>query len=175
MSSTTASSPDRSALTAPFAGTVTTVGAPVGARVALGDVLFEKMGIKGGRKGKSGVYSTDVNELERIAADKDGPGAEIAGKVLDWRQLSKLKGTYTDALIAAADERTCRVHTSYQLAASSTGRLASSDPNLQNIPIRTETGRQIRQAFIADPGKVLISADYSQIELRILEIGRAHV
>ena len=101
--------------------------------------------------------------LEELALTHELPRA-----ILDWRQLSKLKGTYTDALIEALDPETNRVHTSYQLAAASTGRLASSDPNLQNIPIRTETGRQIRQAFVPAPGHVLISADYSQIELRLL-------
>jgi len=125
------------------------------------------MGIKGGRKGKSGVYSTDVNELERIAADKDSPGAVIARKVLDWRQLSKLKSTYTDALQAQINPATGRVHTSYSLTGAQTGRLSSTDPNLQNIPIRTEIGRQIRDAFVAEPGNVILAADYSQIELRL--------
>ncbi|MEO5866757.1 MAG: DNA polymerase, partial [Sphingomonas sp.] len=131
------------------------------------DVLFDKMGIKGGRKGKSGVYSTDVNELERIAADKDSPGREMVAKVLDWRQLSKLKSTYTDALQAQINLATGRVHTSYSLTGAQTGRLSSTDPNLQNIPIRTETGRQIRDAFVAEPGNVILAADYSQIELRL--------
>ena len=125
------------------------------------------MGIKGGRKGKSGVYSTDVNELERIAADKDSPGREMVAKVLDWRQLSKLKSTYTDALQAQINPATGRVHTSYSLTGAQTGRLSSTDPNLQNIPIRTETGRQIRDAFVAEPGNVILAADYSQIELRL--------
>jgi DNA polymerase-1 len=125
------------------------------------------MGIKGGRKGKSGVYSTDVNELERIAADKDSPGKTIAARVLDWRQLSKLKSTYTDALQAQINPETGRVHTSYSLTGAQTGRLSSTDPNLQNIPIRTEIGRQIRDAFVAEPGNVLLAADYSQIELRL--------
>lgn len=146
-----------------IAGGPFTIGSPK----QLGDVLFEKMGIKGGRKGKSGVYSTDVNELERIAADKDGPGAEIAGKVLDWRQLSKLKSTYTDSLQEQINSATGRVHTSYSLTGAQTGRLSSTDPNLQNIPIRTETGRQIRDAFVAEPGNVILAADYSQIELRL--------
>jgi DNA polymerase-1 len=146
-----------------IAGGPFTIGSPK----QLGDVLFEKMGIKGGRKGKSGVYSTDVNELERIAADKDGPGAEIAGKVLDWRQLSKLKSTYTDSLQEQINPATGRVHTSYSLTGAQTGRLSSTDPNLQNIPIRTETGRQIRDAFVAEPGNVILAADYSQIELRL--------
>ncbi len=139
----------------------------IGSPQQLGNVLFERMGIKGGRKGKSGVYSTDVNELERIAADKASPGAVIAARVLDWRQLSKLKSTYTDALQAQINPETGRVHTSYSLTGAQTGRLSSTDPNLQNIPIRTEIGRQIRDAFVAEPGNVLLAADYSQIELRL--------
>ncbi len=146
-----------------IAGFKFTIGSPK----QLGDVLFDKMGIKGGRKGKSGVYSTDVNELERIAADKDSPGREMVLKVLDWRQLSKLKSTYTDALQAQINPHTGRVHTSYSLTGAQTGRLSSTDPNLQNIPIRTEVGRQIRDAFVAEPGNVILSADYSQIELRL--------
>jgi DNA polymerase-1 len=146
-----------------LAGGAFTIGSPK----QLGDVLFERMGIKGGRKGKSGVYSTDVNELERIAADKDSPGKDIARKVLDWRQLSKLKSTYTDALQAQINPATGRVHTSYSLTGAQTGRLSSTDPNLQNIPIRTEVGRQIRDAFVAEEGNVLLAADYSQIELRL--------
>ncbi len=143
-----------------IAGGPFTIGSPK----QLGDVLFERMGLKGGRKGKSGVYSTDVSELERIAADGGHP---IANKVLEWRQLTKLKSTYTDALQASINPATGRVHTSYGLAHAQTGRLASTDPNLQNIPIRTEIGRRIRDAFVAEPGKLLLSADYSQIELRI--------
>ncbi|RJF93254.1 DNA polymerase I [Sphingomonas cavernae] len=147
-----------------IAGTPFTIGSPK----QLGEILFERMGLKGGRKGKSGVYSTDVNELERIAALKDGgPGIEMARKVLDWRQLSKLKSTYTDALQAEINPVTRRVHTSYSLTGAQTGRLASNDPNLQNIPVRSETGRRIRDAFVAEPGNVLLSADYSQIELRL--------
>ncbi|MCX8474156.1 MAG: DNA polymerase I [Sphingomonas sp.] len=146
-----------------IAGFKFTIGSPK----QLGDVLFDKMGIKGGRKGKSGVYSTDVNELERIAADKDSPGREMVVKVLDWRQLTKLKSTYTDALQAQINPETGRVHTSYSLTGAQTGRLSSTDPNLQNIPIRTEVGRQIRDAFVAEPGNVILSADYSQIELRL--------
>ncbi|GAA0657471.1 DNA polymerase-1 [Sphingomonas insulae] len=146
-----------------LAGAPFTIGSPK----QLGDVLFEKMGIKGGRKGKSGVYSTDVNELERIAADRDSPGAEIAARVLDWRQLTKLKNTYTDALQQEINPRTGRVHTSYSLTGAQTGRLSSTEPNLQNIPIRTEVGRQIRDAFVAEPGNVILAADYSQIELRL--------
>ena len=129
----------------------------------IGELLFGEMNLPGGKKTASGQWETGAATLEILAETHALPRA-----ILDWRQLSKLKGTYTDALSAAADPKTDRVHTSYQLAAASTGRLASSDPNLQNIPIRTETGRQIRQAFIAAPGNVLISADYSQIELRLL-------
>ncbi len=129
----------------------------------IGDILFGEMNLPGGKKTASGQWGTDASVLEELAQAHDLPRT-----ILDWRQLAKLKGTYTDALIEAMDPETNRVHTSYQLAAASTGRLASSDPNLQNIPIRTETGRQIRQAFVARPGHVLISADYSQIELRIL-------
>ena len=146
-----------------LAGGPFTIGSPK----QLGDVLFERMGLKGGRKGKSGVYSTDVTELERLAADKDSPGAEIAARVLDWRQLTKLKNTYTDSLQEQIHPDTGRVHTSYSLTGAQTGRLSSTDPNLQNIPIRTETGRQIRDAFVADTGNVILAADYSQIELRL--------
>ena len=135
----------------------------IGSPKQLGDVLFEKMGYKGGRKGKSGQYSTDQAILEGLAAQ----GAEVATKVLEWRQLSKLKSTYTDALQAAINPGTGRVHTSYSLVGAQTGRLSSTDPNLQNIPIRTEIGRQIREAFVAEPGHVLLAADYSQIELRL--------
>ncbi|WP_226636436.1 DNA polymerase I [Brevundimonas poindexterae] len=129
----------------------------------IGEILFGEMNLPGGKKTASGQWGTDAAQLEALAESHDLPRV-----ILDWRQLAKLKGTYTDALTEAADPATNRVHTAYQLAAASTGRLASSDPNLQNIPIRTETGRQIRQAFIASPGQVLISADYSQIELRLL-------
>jgi len=146
-----------------LAGGPFTIGSPK----QLGDVLFERMGLKGGRKGKSGVYSTDVTELERLASDKDSPGAEIAARVLDWRQLTKLKNTYTDSLQEQIHPDTGRVHTSYSLTGAQTGRLSSTDPNLQNIPIRTETGRQIRDAFVADAGNVILAADYSQIELRL--------
>ncbi|WP_293828394.1 DNA polymerase I [uncultured Brevundimonas sp.] len=135
----------------------------IGSPRQIGDILFGELNLPGGKKTASGQWGTDASVLEDLALSHDLPRT-----ILDWRQLSKLKGTYTDALIAAADPATDRVHTSYQLAAASTGRLASSDPNLQNIPIRTETGREIRQAFIAAPGHVLISADYSQIELRLL-------
>lgn len=135
----------------------------VGSPKQLGEVLFGRMGLKGGRKGKTGDYSTDVNELERLA----GEGVEVARLVLEWRQLSKLKSTYTDALQAQINPETGRVHTSYSLVGAQTGRLSSNDPNLQNIPIRTENGRRIREAFVAEPGNVLMSADYSQIELRL--------
>jgi len=129
----------------------------------IGDILFGEMALPGGKKTATGQWGTDASVLEELALAHDLPRT-----LLDWRQLSKLKGTYTDALVAAADPVTNRVHTSYQLAAATTGRLASSDPNLQNIPVRNEIGRQIRQAFVAAPGNVLISADYSQIELRLL-------
>ena len=135
----------------------------IGSPKQLGDVLFERLGYRGGRKGKSGQYSTDQAILEGLA----GQGAEVATKVLEWRQLSKLKSTYTDALQAAINPETGRVHTSYSLVGAQTGRLSSTDPNLQNIPIRTEIGRQIREAFVAEPGHVLLAADYSQIELRL--------
>ncbi len=135
----------------------------IGSPQQLGQVLFDRLGLKGGRKGKSGQYSTDVNELERLAAE----GVPVARLVLDWRQLTKLKSTYTDALQAQINRETGRVHTSYSLSGAQTGRLASTEPNLQNIPIRTEIGRQIRDAFVAEPGHVLMSADYSQIELRL--------
>lgn len=135
----------------------------IGSTQQLGAILFDKMGYKGGKKGKSGAYSTDVTVLEQLKAQ----GAEIAGKILDWRQLSKLKSTYTDALQAQINADTGRVHTSYSLTGAQTGRLSSTDPNLQNIPIRTEIGRQIRHAFVAEPGNVILAADYSQIELRL--------
>ncbi len=140
-------------------------GAPfsVGSPKQLGEILFGQMGLKGGKKGKSGEYSTDVTVLERLADD----GAEIARKVLEWRQLSKLKSTYTDSLQEQINPKTGRVHTSYSISGAQTGRLSSNDPNLQNIPIRTEIGRRIREAFVAEPGNVLLSADYSQVELRL--------
>lgn len=140
-------------------------GFTIGSPKQLGDVLFDKLGFKGGKKGKSGQYSTDQSVLERLAGE--GEGAEIATKVLEWRQLSKLRSTYTEALQAAINPRTNRVHTSYSLVGAQTGRLSSTDPNLMNIPIRTELGRQIRDAFVAEPGNVLLAADYSQIELRL--------
>lgn len=141
------------------AGCQFTIGSPQ----QLGEVLFGKMGLKGGRKGKSGTWSTDVNELERLSRD----GVPIASLVLEWRQLSKLKSTYTDALQQQINKETGRVHTSYSLSGAQTGRLSSTDPNLQNIPIRTEIGRRIRDAFVAEPGYVMLAADYSQIELRL--------
>jgi DNA polymerase-1 len=134
----------------------------------LGEVLFEKMQLAGGKKSaKTGAYGTDAGVLEELAEQ----GVEIAAKVLEWRQYSKLKSTYTDALPKAISPRDGRVHTSYAMALTTTGRLSSSDPNLQNIPIRTEEGRKIRTAFVAPEGFTLLSADYSQIELRLL----AHV
>jgi DNA polymerase-1 len=141
------------------AGCRFTIGSPQ----QLGDILFNQMGLAGGRKGKSGTWSTDVTELERLARE----GVPIAELVLDWRQLTKLKSTYTDALQEQVNRETQRVHTSYSLSGAQTGRLASTDPNLMNIPIRTEIGRRIRDAFIAEPGFVVLSADYSQIELRL--------
>jgi DNA polymerase I len=135
----------------------------IGSPKQLGEILFEKMGLKGGKKGKTGQYSTDVTVLEKLAVQ----GSEISRKVLDWRQLSKLKSTYTDALQEQINPETGRVHTSYSLVGAQTGRLSSTEPNLQNIPIRTEIGRQIRHAFVAEPGNVILAADYSQIELRL--------
>ncbi len=138
----------------------------VGSPKQLGEILFDKMELPGGKKGKTGAYSTGADILEDLATEHDLPG-----RVLDWRQLSKLKSTYTDALQEHIHPDTGRVHTSYSIAGANTGRLASTDPNLQNIPVRSEEGRRIREAFIAEPGNVLVSLDYSQIELRIL----AHV
>ncbi len=135
----------------------------IGSPKQLGEILFDKMGYKGGRKGKSGQYSTDQAILEKLAMQ----GAEVARMVLDWRQHSKLKSTYTDALQAAINPDTGRVHTSYSLVGAQTGRLSSTDPNLQNIPVRTAIGRRIREAFVAEQGHVLLAADYSQIELRL--------
>ena len=142
-----------------LAGQAFTIGSPK----QLGEILFDKLGFKGGKKGKTGQYSTDQGILERLS----GEGAVIADKVLEWRQLSKLRSTYTEALQAAINPETGRVHTSYSLVGAQTGRLSSTEPNLQNIPIRTELGRQIREAFVAEPGNVLLAADYSQIELRL--------
>lgn len=137
----------------------------LGSPQQLGVILFDRLGLPGGKKTKTGQWSTDADTLEELAVQHPLPATLLA-----WRQLSKLKSTYTDALVAHSDSAQ-RVHTSFSLAATTTGRLASSDPNLQNIPIRTEEGRKIRQAFIAPPGSVLLSADYSQIELRLM----AHV
>jgi len=138
----------------------------VGSPKQLGEIMFDKLGYEGGKKGKNGAYSTGADILEDLATIHDLPK-----RVLDWRQLSKLKSTYTDALQDHINPDTGRVHTSYSIAGANTGRLASTDPNLQNIPVRTEDGRRIREAFIAETGNVLVSLDYSQIELRIL----AHV
>ncbi len=165
-------------LSAEFAGRLETLegeihqlaGHPfnVGSPKQLGEVLFEEMGLEPGPKGKTktGQWSTHSDVLEPLSAQ----GHTIAEKVLDWRQLSKLKGTYTDALVGQINARTGRVHTSYSLAATNTGRMSSNDPNLQNIPIRTEEGRKIRYAFVAEPGHKLISVDYSQIELRLVAV-----
>lgn len=136
----------------------------------LGEVLFEKLNYKGGKKTKTGAWATGAGVLEGLAVDEALSEEErlLPQTILEWRQLSKLKSTYSDALPKFINEATQRVHTSYSLAATSTGRLASTDPNIQNIPIRTAEGREIRKAFVAEPGNVLLSADYSQIELRIL-------
>ena len=130
----------------------------------IGDILFGKMNLPGGTKTRTGQWSTGARELEDLAE----AGHELPQKILDWRQVSKLRSTYTEALPNYVNPTTKRVHTSYALAATSTGRLSSSEPNLQNIPIRTEDGRKIRKAFVAAPGMKLVSADYSQIELRLL-------
>lgn len=130
----------------------------------LGEVLFEKLKFPGGKKGKTGAYSTSAEVLEGLSEQ----GFTLADTLLEWRQLAKLKSTYTDALVQQINPKTGRVHTSYAMAATSTGRLASSDPNLQNIPIRKEEGKKIRSAFVASPGMKLLSVDYSQIELRLL-------
>ncbi len=135
----------------------------VGSPAQLGEILFDKLGLEGGKKGKTGKYSTGADILEDLATEH-----ELPRRVLDWRQLSKLKSTYTDALQTHINPDTGRVHTSYSITGANTGRLASTDPNLQNIPVRTEEGRRIREAFIAEPGNVMVSLDYSQIELRIL-------
>jgi DNA polymerase-1 len=135
----------------------------VGSPKQLGEILFDEMGLPGGKKGKTGAYATGADVLEDLATEH-----ELPGLVLDWRQLSKLKSTYTDALQEHINKDTGRVHTSYSIAGANTGRLASTDPNLQNIPVRSEEGRRIREAFVAEEGKVIVSLDYSQIELRIL-------
>ena len=138
----------------------------LGSPKQLGEILFDDLGLSGGKKTKTGAWQTGAGVLEKLASEHALPKT-----VLDWRHYSKLKSTYTEALVAQINKDTGRVHTSFALAATTTGRLSSSDPNLQNIPIRTEDGRKIRDAFIAEPGHVLVAADYSQIELRIL----AHV
>ncbi len=138
----------------------------VGSPKQLGEIMFDKLGYQGGKKGKTGAYATGADILEDLSTEH-----ELPGRVLDWRQLSKLKSTYTDALQDHINADTGRVHTSYMQTGAATGRLSSTDPNLQNIPIRSEEGRRIREAFIAPEGKVLVALDYSQIELRIL----AHV
>jgi DNA polymerase-1 len=135
----------------------------IGSPAQVGEILFDRMGLPGGNRGKTGKYSTPADVLEDLATEHDLPG-----RVLDWRQLQKLKSTYTDALQDHINPETGRVHTSYVISGASTGRLASTDPNLQNIPVRSEEGRRIREAFVAAPGNVLVSLDYSQIELRIL-------
>jgi DNA polymerase I len=134
----------------------------IGSTKQLGDVLFEKLQLPGGKKGKTGAYGTDAGILETLA-----PLHPVPAQVLEWRQLTKLKSTYADALDDEIDGQTGRVHTTFALAATATGRFSSSDPNIQNIPIRTEEGRKIRGAFVAEPGHLLLSADYSQIELRL--------
>jgi DNA polymerase-1 len=144
-----------------LAGREFTIGSPK----QLGEILFDEMGLNAGntKKGKSGAYTTDASVLEALA----NQGHDLPARVLEWRQLSKLKSTYTDALQEQIDPKTGRVHTSFSQAVASTGRLSSNDPNLQNIPIRTEEGRKIRYAFVAEKGHVLLSVDYSQIELRL--------
>ncbi|MTH77394.1 DNA polymerase I [Paracoccus aestuariivivens] len=139
----------------------------VGSPKQLGEILFERMGLSGGKQGKTGAFSTSADVLEDLAAE----GHDLPARVLDWRGISKLKSTYTDALPTHVNADTGRVHTSYSITGAQTGRLASTDPNLQNIPVRTDEGRRIREAFVAGPGMKIISLDYSQIELRIL----AHV
>ena len=139
----------------------------VGSAKQLGEVLFDEMKLGGGRRMKTGAWGTDASVLQTLADQ----GHELPARIMDWRQLQKLKSTYADALVGQINPATGRVHTSYAQAIASTGRLSSTDPNLQNIPIRTEEGSRIRHAFIAEPGHVLVSADYSQIELRLL----AHV
>jgi DNA polymerase-1 len=139
----------------------------VGSPKQLGEILFDEQKLPGGRRSKTGAWSTDAAILDELAAQ----GHALPVKILEHRQIAKLKGTYTDALVRELDARTGRIHTSYMMTGAATGRLASTEPNLQNIPVRTEEGRKIRQAFIAEKGHKLVSADYSQIELRLL----AHV
>ena len=141
----------------------------VGSPKQLGEILFDRLQIPGGTKGKTDAYATGADILEDITTLETHPqGAQLAARILDWRQIAKLKSTYTDALQLAINPDTGRVHTSYSIAGANTGRLASTDPNLQNIPVRTDEGRRIREAFVAPPGRILVSLDYSQIELRIL-------
>jgi DNA polymerase-1 len=139
----------------------------VGSPKQLGEILFDEQKLPGGRRSKTGAWSTDAAILDELAAQ----GHALPVKILEHRQIAKLKGTYTDALVRELDARTGRIHTSYMMTGAATGRLASTEPNLQNIPVRTEEGRKIREAFIAETGHKLVSADYSQIELRLL----AHV
>lgn len=146
-----------------LAGTKFNLGSPK----QIGEILFDEMGLEGGKKTKTGAWKTGVDILEKLADD----GEALPRIILDWRGFSKLKSTYSDALVKQINDHTGRVHTSFSIAATTTGRLSSSDPNLQNIPIRTEEGRKIRNAFVAETGHVLVAADYSQIELRLL----AHV
>ena len=143
-----------------LAGREFTIGSPK----QLGEVLFDEMGLDGGRKTKTGAYGTGADVLEVLASQ----GYDLPARVLEWRKLSKLKSTYSDALIGQINPGTGRVHTSYSMAGAATGRLSSTDPNLQNIPVRTEEGRKIREAFVAAPDYQFLSADYSQIELRLL-------
>ena len=146
-----------------LAGTKFNLGSPK----QIGEILFDEMGLEGGKKTKTGAWKTGVDILEKLADN----GEALPRIILDWRGFSKLKSTYSDALVKQINDHTGRVHTSFSIAATTTGRLSSSDPNLQNIPIRTEEGRKIRNAFVAETGHVLVAADYSQIELRLL----AHV
>ena len=139
----------------------------IGSPKQLGEVLFDEMSLPGGKKGKTGAYATGADVLESLAAQ----GHDLPARVLDWRRIAKLKSTYSDALVERIHPETGRVHTSYSMSGAATGRLSSTDPNLQNIPVRTEEGRKIRGAFVPEPGYRLMSADYSQIELRLL----AHV
>jgi DNA polymerase-1 len=162
------------ALSADFAGRIAQIEREIqdiagtdlnpGSPKQLGEVLFEKLKLPGGKKGKTGAYGTGADILEELAVTTGHP---LPQKILDWRQLTKLKSTYTDTLQGEIDPTTGRVHTTYALALTPTGRLSSSDPNLQNIPIRTEEGRKIRYAFVAEQGHKLVSVDYSQIELRL--------
>ena len=139
----------------------------LGSAKQLGEILFDEMRVGGGRRMATGAWGTDASVLQGLA----DAGHALPARVLEWRQLAKLKSTYADALVEQINPETGRVHTCFAMAAASTGRLSSTDPNLQNIPVRTEEGGRIRRAFVAEPGHVLVSADYSQIELRLL----AHV